>query len=422
MGPIIIFDKSTLESLSPDEAMWLDNFYLANITPLFFVETLADLEKNMRSGRTPEKVVGSLAYKTPDMHSKPNTHHSLLLEAELMAGHKIDMEYGRPHITGGKVTELDGKTGVIFQPSPEEEALSRWEKYDFIALERLFAKRWRKELSNIDLEKNYKLFQKFFPLGKPKIFADVKQFVDFYINGPDQETVLVFGLTLIGVSLSAQDEILARWRAQGKTPIHEFAPYFTHVYSVDLFFNFGVAADLIGRNRPSNKIDIAYLYYLPFCMVFTSNDHLHAKIVPFFLRENQTFISGRDLKADLGKLDKFYDDYPDDVKEQGVTSFAIYPPKDSSFLTAQLWDKHMSPTWRDRDPTFKPRTDSAFAQKIAEEMRQPEKAPPISNGTTFSLDDADHIIIRRSVRARKGKWSRFSPEVLKRNEDEEDAV
>lgn len=44
-GPIIIFDKSALECLNVDEALWLDNFFLTNITPLFFVETLADLQK-----------------------------------------------------------------------------------------------------------------------------------------------------------------------------------------------------------------------------------------------------------------------------------------------------------------------------------------------------------------------------------------
>ena len=43
MGPIIIFDKSTLECLNPDEAVWLDQFFNSNITPLFYIETLADL-------------------------------------------------------------------------------------------------------------------------------------------------------------------------------------------------------------------------------------------------------------------------------------------------------------------------------------------------------------------------------------------
>jgi hypothetical protein len=62
VGPIIIFDKSALEMLSIDEACWLNAHYLANITPLFLVETLADLQKKIARGRrTPEQVVGGPA-------------------------------------------------------------------------------------------------------------------------------------------------------------------------------------------------------------------------------------------------------------------------------------------------------------------------------------------------------------------------
>ena len=77
MEPMLIFDKSFLESLNPDEAAWLDNFFRTCITPLFFIETLADLEKEVRRGRTPEQVVGSLAYKTPDMNSHVSPHHTV---------------------------------------------------------------------------------------------------------------------------------------------------------------------------------------------------------------------------------------------------------------------------------------------------------------------------------------------------------
>jgi len=41
MGPSLIFDKSSLESLNLDEAVMMDNFYMSAITPLFFVECLA---------------------------------------------------------------------------------------------------------------------------------------------------------------------------------------------------------------------------------------------------------------------------------------------------------------------------------------------------------------------------------------------
>jgi hypothetical protein len=58
MGPITIFDKSALQALSLDEAVWLDAFFFANVVPVFYVETLADLEKEVAEGKTAEQVVG----------------------------------------------------------------------------------------------------------------------------------------------------------------------------------------------------------------------------------------------------------------------------------------------------------------------------------------------------------------------------
>ena len=158
LGPILIFDKSTLESLNPDEAMWLDNFYLTNITPLFFVETLADLEKRARKGRTPEQVVGSLAYKTPDAGSRANVHHTRLISWELSGEGDIDMGSGRTVIGGGAPVVLEGKKGVIFRQSPEDEALQRWQKLEFLEVERNIAKAWRQALSSIDHQETYKTF------------------------------------------------------------------------------------------------------------------------------------------------------------------------------------------------------------------------------------------------------------------------
>ena len=266
MGPILIFDKSTLESLNPDEAMWLDNFFLVNITPLFYVETLADLEKQVRTGRTPESVVGHLAYKTPDAGSKCNVHHMTLLAGELAGAATIDMEYGRPHIPGGQAMELGGRTGVIFQQSPEEEAFQRWQRGEFLDLERSQARLWRSRLSTLDLEENYHAFQRFFPLGKPKTLADVKTFVDFYLAGPDQEALMRLGFSMQSIPEVGQTNVLARWKAAGKPSVSAFAPYFAYVLSVDLFFKLALAADLIGRGRPSHTVDLAYLYYLPFCI------------------------------------------------------------------------------------------------------------------------------------------------------------
>lgn len=66
-----------------DDSLWLDHFPCTIITPLFFIETLADLEKEVHNGRTAEQLVGHLARGTPDMNSYPAIRHRKLLDEEL---------------------------------------------------------------------------------------------------------------------------------------------------------------------------------------------------------------------------------------------------------------------------------------------------------------------------------------------------
>ncbi len=137
-------------------------------------------------------------------------------------------------------------------------------------------------------------------------------------------------------------EILARWYRAVRPSIRIYAPYLTHVLTVDQFFYLAMAASRVGTQHSSNKADMAYLHYLPFCMVFTSRDNLLVRTAPLFLRSDQSFVHGDDLKADLRTLDLHYDALPEE-KKKGVYSFAAYPPDDNSYLVTQLWKKHMTP-------------------------------------------------------------------------------
>lgn len=413
LGPILIFDKSTLQSLSADEAVWLDNFYMCNITPLFFIETLADLEKAVRAGRAPEQVVGELAYKTPDMGSRPNAHHGSLIASELLGGTAVEMR-GVPVIAGGQPVTLEGQTGIVFHESPEEEAFNRWQRGEFLEIERQIAKEWRRALSNMDWDTYYQRFQRFFIDGhKPKTLAQVKTLAERIIESPDQEYVLAFGLKVLGVSREWSEQVVARWRSAGFPSVRNFAPYFTYVLSVDLFFYLGIAADLISRERRSHRIDVAYLYYLPFCMAFTSSDKFHASIAPLFLKPEQSFINGSDLKADLRRLDEHYSRLPDEVKDGGLFGFAAYPPADTSFLVTQLWDKHL-PRWR------KHQDEAAHREPISKEAQEAllqlvkrfqKESTPLDSARPIPPEDVAQMTITRRVHIKKGKWKRFPPSV-----------
>jgi hypothetical protein len=414
-GPILIFDKSALQCLNRDEAVLLDHFFMTSITPLFFIETLADLEKAVKAGRTPEQEVGSLASKTPDMQSSPTVHHRTLLAAELSGAQKIVMD-GKLYRAGGKTVNLDGQKGVMFVRTEEEEAFDRWGKHEFLELERQIAKAWRKNLSNIDYSATYQYFQKYYKHGKPKELSEVKPFAERVIDETDPEKSLVFGLRLFGFSEDAKDAVMQRWHAEGKPAIRAFAPYFHYIYSVDLFFYLAIAADLISRVRPAdkadNKVDIAYLYYLPFCMVFTSSDNLHERVVPLFLRDDQSFVKGQDLKADIRKLDELYSALPEKVQSKGLSHFASDPPDDTSFLVTQLWDKHL-PAWRKRKAEHK-EPSKELQQALVDLINRIDKDSQSSDPRErVTIDETDFIQIKRQVHREKGKWVRFGPEAEK---------
>jgi hypothetical protein len=410
-GLHLIFDKSALQSFNLDETNWLDHFYTTVITPLFFAEALADLEKEVGRGKTPEQVVGALAHKTPDMNSAACPHHAGLVAGVLYGG-ELPLD-GRIPRGEGKVVELDGQQGLYYSKQPEEEALDRWYKNEFLDVERQFAKGWRRNLCNINHDQEYAYFQKWFLLGRPKSLPAVKTMVDAYLDGSPQDGVMRFGMTMIGIPEDPQVEIMQRWRAANSPPVREFAPYMRHILGVDLFFHLGVAADLISRDRPKgkadNKVDMAYLYYLPFCHVFVSGDNLHKRTVPLFLRSDQSFVDAAEMKADLAKLDAHYSVLPEAEKAKGFFKIAPHPPLEGDYLIAKLWDKR-GRQWREH-ALKPPPLDQEHDKKIIAELKKISDASKAADPSArLNLQDAAFLTINRTVLRRKGKWKRMPDE------------
>ncbi len=409
MGPTIIFDKSALQMLSIDESCWLENFFISNITPLFYVESLADLSKESKDSRTAEQIVSEIAAKTPLMSCFPNIHHGKLIYNELI-GREVPMD-GRAIVAGGKskITEK-GETLIDHDEFPEAKAMSRWQDQKFKELENQFAQLWRKELVNLAFDKKVALVKNILPSDtKYTDLASIAKFVkEFIKNEPKEILYLLF--ELLDINEQFRGPIIARWDQTTPKNLMEFSPYTAHVLSVDLFFYLAIHFNLISDVRKSNKIDIAYLYYLPFCNVFVSNDKLHTKTAPLFMREDQVFIQGKDLKDALKYLDDYYEKLPDEIKAQGVVKFAQYPPEEEN-LVSDLWDKYLT-LWRQHLEEAKKKTPLSKEEqaKIVEEMnRIKENSVPLDHEITSA--EADSAMFTSWVKPRKGKWKLFPPEV-----------
>lgn len=125
----------------------------------------------------------------------------------------------------------------------------------------------------------------------------------------------------------------------------DFASYAFYCLNVSLIFHFGLANDLITPKR-TNPIDLEYLYYLPFCMVFVSGDKLQADLSKLLLTHEQDFIDREVLKSDLRWLKQEWEGLDKTEREKRFYDYGSYPPQyNSDSITYKLWKKHMKP-WR----------------------------------------------------------------------------
>jgi len=403
MGPTIIFDKSFLQSISVNESVFLQQFFITNMTPLFYVETLADLDLvKHKSGKPITKVISELAIKVPSMSIAPSIHHSRLVVGNLYG---IDVEMDGRIIREGGVEKIDheGKVGIHFSESKEEMALRRWYKQEYFEIERLFSRIWRDALSNFTFDNVLAIVKNIIPKGvKFSNTSDVISFIEDFIQNTNGELLLYLVTELMGFPQIVYRKALDRWNKGHFSSFTDFAPYTAFTLKIDLFFYICIYKGIESKNRPSHKIDLAYIYYLPFCNVFVSNDKLHKRIAPLFLRNNQVFIDGSTFKEGLQKLDTYYSQYKDKIEKVGFLGFASQPPKDLENAISDIWDK-IFPSWRKtKSQSFKKR-DPEEEKKLLEHLRKVKK----ESKTVFRktpMDQVHHMSMTYKSPVRKGKW------------------
>ncbi|ASU39424.1 hypothetical protein hmeg3_14745 [Herbaspirillum sp. meg3] len=401
MGPIALFDKSFLQSLSEDESVWFDQFFMAVVCPIFFLETLANLAKESSSKGPPEKIVGVIASRFPEFGGKPVAHHVTLCQNDLL-GAAIPMRAQIP-MDGARPVLHQGKPAAVFKESPTAAAFSRWMHGDFNGLERDFAKKWRASLDAIDLRAIAAKFKRFGLEGKRfGSLDDVKSAIDELISSTRSRfDMMELAVTLAQLPPERQRSSFDSWTQANRPSLKQFAPFAAHVTAVELFFQLAINSDLISPDRNSNRMDIAYLFYLPFCMTFVSSDKLHRKCASLFMRPDQSFTWGIDLKADLAQLNRHYLQLPEDVRDKGISHFASQPPPDWNGTTTDIWDQHF-PKWREKK---KEESTPEELKKVFDRLKDVGEAPPIPLGVPMpAADDLNIVALEHMVQKKKGSW------------------
>lgn len=419
MGPNLLFDKSFLQSLNIDEAVILDQLFSCLVTPLFFAETLGSLAKESDRQRSPEAIVASLAEKTPVAHSYVNAFHSRLIFHELLG---MDVEMARrPAIAGGVPVTVEGEAGIVYDKSPEVEAFERWQLGHFSAVERIIASAWRSQLGTIDLPGIAQAFKSMLKKeARPKTHEQAKTLAQAIIDAPGHSYKgLILACSLLELPPETLGKVVKVWKARGRKRFSEFAPYAAHCLLVDLYFYLALSNGLISDQRASNRIDIGYLYYLPFANLFVSGDRLHRTAAELFLGDKQTFVWAPDLKADLNRLNSRYLALPEEVRDGGLFTLVSEPPVDDDGLVAQLWDM-ARPGWREPKPV--PVMSKAQSDDVIRRGKSYIEAAKGGVPDQFPKGFPDQrnlnaLIIQRHIPRVRGSWRMFSKEV-ERQEDE----
>jgi len=347
MGPVILLDKSTLQCLSQEEIHFLFKHYYIAIAPILIIEILADLKKNTRDNTLSKKEVTILSKKLLSRDSQINAHYMSLCIRSLL-GIDVPMTAQIVLVGGKEVQTRDGGRGIFFNEPVERRSLINWQGGKFSESEKILARQWREATQSLDLEVYKRNFEKKLSeilINRADNLTKLGLDIEKSISNPDSDvqfTLLGYFTDEYHIPQQLKNVIYDRWLKEEMKSFKEFAPYAYYCLKANMIFHYGLAYNLITPRR-TNRIDLEYLYYLPFCMVFSSGDKFHKYVTPLLLRDDQEFIDRDVLKNDLQWLSSEWRNLSKKEKQKRFYDYGSYPPFNEGSITYRLWRKYMKP-------------------------------------------------------------------------------
>lgn len=381
----IIIDKSTFQSLNFSELYRLSCYYKHIITPVLTMEILGDLKKETaEGGAPPEERVRDFANKLFPMETVVNLHYKVLVKVDLL-GDFVSMD-GRPNVGMKKaVASSSGQKGFLVEETSEEKSIYKWKDGNFSEADKELSSLWRMTTTNEEVLKRLKESIKSKLPEKIRDFDELNEIVNKHLSNPEiQQDFLIAILQNYEIDAMTGVQIFSRWARDGKPLLSEFAPYAFHCLRVDILFLFGLASNLIST-RPTNRVDLEYLYYQPFGNLFTSNDKVHKNLAPLLLRPYQKFILGSNLKQDL----KMVVEHIENLEIEERKKFKNVPPIIEDSLTFQLWKEFFE---YPQASNWNRNISDAEMEKMKRKMDEFEQAIENDSIGELSSNDAEFVV------------------------------
>jgi hypothetical protein len=344
-APVLILDKSAVESLSPEQVQFLFKHFFVNIPQIFLNEVQGDLQK-IRKGETKDnsiRRVVALAGKSHRIDSMVNAYYKFLCFNSLL-GFDVPMDGRCMGSNPVKTVQSSLGKGIVIDQSEGDEKLLRWALGAFTEEEVKESEVWRQRIQKLDLNLYLRQLDILkITLPKSDSHKELPTAAETILDNPAYQMILLLWLLAI-INITAGEDhriIVERWKVSG-LPLKEFAPYAYYCLKVYFVFFVGLQNNLFSA-KPTNRLDLEYCFYLPFCHAFVSKDDFHRRLVPLLLRHDQRFVWADDLRADLNRLIDEWNSLDDSAKQERYIQYGKYPPQIEDSIVSNLWERYMPP-------------------------------------------------------------------------------
>lgn len=365
----MLLDKSAIQALGPETVRVQSEYFYTMVAPVVVWEICGNIEK-LRLGEINEERVRALARKAKPLNSIVSADWRKMCLGELLGMGRVRVGSGGsrvPLVDGGHLVPIgDGKYGHVLDHQPEAQALLQWSFGEWTAEHRQYARRWREVTRSINLE----VFRHRFGPAKRTdgTVEEVSEVVNRVLRDPSLQVYLLdLVLAEIGVSQSTMLRVRRRWISPGGPAWSVAAPYAHYCARTILTFYLSLAWRIINVN-PTNRVDLEYLFYLPFTPIFVSGDEKsHGRLAPMLMEADQEYVRERDFREALEAVVQQRKDVLPTSPPIGARD-SRYPADDS--LISKLWMKAWGRLPRERSaPPITDRTPHTPGA-LAEQFRQ----------------------------------------------------
>ncbi len=333
MGPTLLLDKSAFQALKSSEMHKLTKYFHWNRVDILLVEIISAFFKETKTASRRNEA-SILADKVSVIDSSQNMNYIELCLANLR-GYEVVMNY-RPIIAPTTISTLDdGHAAAYIDETSFCEMIYRWQRDDFSKQDENIANIWKGIKDNSKADNGIQFLQaNHIIIPTSTSIDELNTEVNKLLQNDNMQSVF------LDMFLSYQDvepplkHLIKNRLKQHPYSLSKVAPYAFYCLKVLVLFLGAYNFDLLPEKKTDDQIDLEYLFYLPFCHVFSSNDKFHRTLAPPLMRNNQLFLPGEDLKKGIQEIESL----PAHKETMNAKCVPI-PPMPKESIIREVWLK-----------------------------------------------------------------------------------